>query len=344
MSVIVERALADIEARLPGADARLRRSNLNVIALTNSGAVYGLYGYLEWLARQLMPDTAEQEWLERRASIYGIHRLAAFAASGWVSITGAENAVVPAGSTLIRAGGEQYLTFSDVSIVLGTATARVMAVVAGQSGNAPVGTPLTFDTPVPGIQARALTPTGISGGTDIETDSSLRARLMARIQKPPQGGANDDYVDWAKTVPGVTRVWVYPHELGPGKVTVRFVRDNDDDIIPDADEVAAVQSAIDAPYRRPVTATVTVVAPVPVPLMFTLDLLPDSPAARVAVEEELRDILRREAVPGGTILLTHIQEAVSLAAGEWDHVLVSPTTNVIHSVGTMAVFGGITWV
>ena len=66
---------------------------------------------------------------------------------------------------------------------------------------------------------------GLAAGSDAETDESLRARVLRRIQKPPQGGAGYDYVAWALEVPGVTRAWVYPAEMGLGTVTVRFVRD-----------------------------------------------------------------------------------------------------------------------
>jgi len=108
---------------------------------------------------------------------------------------------------------------------------------------------------------------------------------------------------------------------------VRFVRDNDGTgtaIVPDGTEVAAVQTYIDA--RRPVTAQVTVAAPTASPLNFTISgLLPNTLAVRTAVQTELQDLLLRAAVPGGTILLSHIRAAISSATGENDFSLTSPT-------------------
>ena len=182
----------------------------------------------------------------------------------------------------------------------------------------------------------------LSGGADIETDDALRARLIARIQQPPQGGSDYDYVAWALAVEGVTRAWCYPAELGLGTVTVRFVRDNDDSLIPDTTEVAAVQAHIDA--LRPVTAQVTVVAPVAVALNFTIGGLdPATSTVRAAVEAELADLILREAVPGGTILLSHIRAAISAAAGENDFTLTSPSANVTRTTGQMTVMGTVTW-
>ncbi len=79
---MIERAVADIESRLEGADASLRRMLLNILAKMEAGSVHGLYGYLEWIALQGMPDTAEDEHLERWASIWGKERNGNTKASG----------------------------------------------------------------------------------------------------------------------------------------------------------------------------------------------------------------------------------------------------------------------
>lgn len=342
LPTLIERAEADIETRLPGADARLRRSNLNVLARVHSGAIHGLYGYLEWMARQVIPDTAEGAILERHATIWGVERKPAAPATGLISVTGVNGAVIPVGSTLVRSDGARYTTDAEATIASGSATLAVTAVDTGQTGNASASSTLSFDMPVVGVSATATVGAGgLTSGADIEADEDLRTRLLARIQAPPHGGARHDYIAWALEVPGVTRAWVYPEELGAGTVTVRFVRDDDASLIPDAGEVAAVQVYIDE--LRPVTADVTVVAPVAVALDFSIELTPDTAAVRAAVEAELRDLLLRESEPGATILLSHIREAISLAAGEHNHVLTVPAADLTHTVGQMATFGAVTW-
>lgn len=339
---LIDRAIQDIEARLPGTDARLRRSNLNVLARTHSGAVHGLYGYLDWIARQVLPDTADAEILERWASIWGVTRKAASFAVGPVTLTGTTGAVVPAGTVLQAADGQEFATNAEVTLAAGTATAQVTALVAGQAGNLVAGTTLTLVSPVAGVNAQATVASGgLTGGADTETDDTLRARLLSRIQAPPHGGAKSDYIAWALEVAGVTRAWVYPAELGLGTVTVRFVRDDDASIIPDAAEVTAVQTYLDA--LRPVTAGLTVVAPIAVPLNPTIQLTPNTSTVQAAVQAEIADLLRREAEPGGTILISHIREAISLAAGETNHVLTVPAGDVTHTTGQIATMGTITW-
>jgi uncharacterized phage protein gp47/JayE len=348
LTTLIERAVTDIESHLPGADARLCRSNLNVLARVSAASAHGLYGYLDYLARQILPDTAEAEILERHASIWlDTGRLPAAAAYGQVTVSGAEGVVVAAGTVFKRADGARFVAVLEATISDGAATLAVAAAQSGQSGNTPAGLVLRLDSPIAGVNSQAVVTVGaISGGADVESDESLRARLLERIRQPPMGGAAHDYVTWAREVPGVTRAWVSPLQMGDGTVVLRFVRDNDDDMIPDADEVAAVQAWIDA--RRPVTAHLFVVAPVPVPIHFDLELVPATQPIKAAVEAGLRDLLLREAAPEdgageGRILVSHLREAISTAAGEHDHTLFSPAGNVTLAIGQMAVFGSITW-
>jgi uncharacterized phage protein gp47/JayE len=351
LSTLIERAIADIDSRLPGADARVRRSNLNVLARVNAGAAHGLYGYLAWLARQILPDTADAEILDRHAAIWlPSGRLPAAYATGSITLSGTPGTLIPPWTVFKRADGAAF--FTDVEARIGVAppsvTLAVTAELAGPDGNTEAGRTLTLDAPRIGLAAQATVDAdGIGGGAAIESDDCLRTRLIARIQNPPMGGSAADYVTWGLEVPGVTRVWVYPLAQGAGTVVVRFVRDNDADRIPDAGEVAAVQAHINA--ARPVTADVWVVAPVPFPVDFIIHLVPNTPSVRAAVEAELRDLLRREAEPEGgnhegRILISHVREAISLAAGEIDHTLVSPLENIAPPLGQIAVFGSITWV
>lgn len=344
---LIERIQADIEGRLGGTDPRLRRSVLGVLARAEAGVAHGLHGHLDWLARQILPDTAESEILERSASWWEISRKDAAAAIGTVTFSGTDGSVIPAGTVLQRSDGIEYQTDAEATIASGTVSAAVTCSDGGQDGNAVAGVALTMVSPIAGVQSRAVVDAaGLTGGADIEDDESLRDRLRLRVQKPPQGGSKDDYEAWALEVAGVTRVWVMEEWLGAGSVGVFFVRDDDADLIPDAAEVQSVQDYIDT--VRPVTAKVTVLAPVAVPVAMTISLSPNTSTVQAEVSAELADLFRREAevedgAGSGTILLSHIREAISLAAGEVDHAVVSPAANVMFSAGEIGMLGAITF-
>jgi uncharacterized phage protein gp47/JayE len=340
---LIDRNVADIESRLPGSDARLRRSNLNVTARVVAGAAHGLYGSIDFLARQLFPDTAEKEYLERHASARKLTRKVAVAASGPLMLTGTNGSIVPAGTVLTRSDAAEFTTNALATIAAGTATVTLSASVPGDAGNTLAGSQFTFVSPVAGVNSTAVVGAGgLVNGSDAESDTSLRERLIARMQKAPQGGAAFDYVDWALEVPGVTRAWVYPMELGLGTVTVRFMRDDDSTgAVPDAGEVATVAAYLNA--RKPVTAGLYVVAPTANPLNLSIAVTPNTAAVQAAVRAELVDLIRREAIPGGTLLLTHIREAISIAAGENNYNMPTPAADVTNGVGSITTLGAITW-
>ena len=64
----------------------------------------------------------------------------------------------------------------------------------------------------------------------------------------------------------------------------------------------------------------------------------------LAAEANLWAAVRRDAVPGGTIFLSRLHEALSLTEKEEDHVILSPTANVTPETGHIVVPGNIEWV
>ncbi|WP_027367400.1 baseplate J/gp47 family protein [Desulfocurvibacter africanus] len=333
---------SDLSSRLLGGQALLRRSALAVLARAVAGAAHSLHGFQDWLSRQVLPDTAEAEHLERWARIWGLTRKAGAFAAGSVTMTGIDGSTVPAGTELQRSDGVLYETQADAIIAAGTATAQVEAVEPGASGDAVAGVALSFSSPVSGVQSSATVATGgIAGGADEETDAELRARLLARLRQPPAGGAAHDYEAWALEVSGVTRAWVFGGLLGPGTVSVYVVNDNASPITPPQAMLDAVSAYIEE--RRPVTAEVYVLAPVLLAVDMTINLSPNSVSVRASVTAELQALFARTAEVGGTILLSHIREAVSIAAGEVDHAVVSPSGNVVAGAGQIPVLGVLTF-
>jgi uncharacterized phage protein gp47/JayE len=345
LTTISTRIRADFDAAL-GLLARARRNVLDVIGRVWAGAVHGVYGYGEYISKQILPDTADSTFLARHAGIWKITRKAATAASGFVTFQGAESVVFPSGVQMLIDDME-FQSTTSAAVANGSVTVAVVALKAGTVGNFSAASPVSLISPVGGILPDGVVASGgITGGADAETDASLLKRLLFRIQEPPCGGATHDYIAWAmerdKHGVEVTRAWCYPREMGEGTVTVRFMTDGVGNGIPSAQAVNDVDDHLQT--VRPVTADVFVVAPVAVALTVQLvGLNPDTVSARAAIEAELADLIRREAEPGGTILVSHIREAISIAVGEYDHQLVYPVADVPHGLGEICVFGGVTW-
>jgi len=346
---IRDRVGAEYEAVLPGADARSRRSVEGVSTRAVTVASYGLHEHLDWISEQILPDKAEEEILERHASLWGIERRAATAATGEVRFTGIVGVIIPAGTEMRRSDDVRFVTAADVTFTGTTADVTVSASAAGSAGNSPIGSKLALLAPITDVQSQAVvlddgSGNGLTSGADIESDDDLRARVIIRIQQPPQGGADYDYKAWALEVAGVgkDKVWIYRNWMGLGTVGIAFlVIAGDGFAIPSTAEVAAVQAHID--LKRPVTGEAIVFAPTAYPIDLTIKLFPDTTVTRAAVVDELTDYFSREGVPGSAIYLSRLRAAVSVAVGEDHHELLLPDDNVQPPAGRLPMLGAITW-
>lgn len=357
LAQIRDRIESDFESGL-GLSTILRRSFLKVIAAAFAGASHTLHGHIQdFAALQLFPDTADDEYLVRWANIFGLERLAATFAEINITITGTPTTVVPIGTLFQRSDGEEYALKAEVIIGGGGSIAGV--IVAENAGDAPNiddGSTVSLTAAIAGVDAQATVDSTAIEGEDEETIDALRTRLLQRIQQPPAGGKVSDYVAFALSVVGVTRVWVLPGNRGQGTVDVTFVEDDEDPIIPDAAKVAEVQLAINE--QKPVTADSIVFAPNDTSIDMTIQLKPNTTEVRDAVTAELEDLFFREAEVrnaidpeqvgegvqfDGKIPLSKINEAISIATGEEDHVLVTPTSDPQASEGGLLSVGTLTF-
>ncbi|MGL4859674.1 MAG: baseplate J/gp47 family protein, partial [Enterobacteriaceae bacterium] len=285
---------SELQSRLPAAGGLLRFSNLAVIGDILAGLTHQQLGYLDWIAQQSVPVTATAEYLESWAALIGVYRKYASAATGKVLFTGENESPVPAGTRLNRPDGYRYVTTTEAVIRDGSAVVEVMAVLpdvledvsgGGRSGNTDAGIILTMDSALPGVKSQAVSG-GLTGGADIESDQSLRSRMLHAYQAPPQGGNMEDVRRWVLEVPGVTRAWVRPWLMGPGSVGIYIMCDKDGmtgfptgkDGVSTMEPWGAGKATGDqgrvanALYpRQPVTSLVYVASPIPKPIDFEFD-------------------------------------------------------------------------
>ena len=360
-----------VHASLPGADANVPNSVLRVLS-DNQGALCHLtLQYVDWLALQLLPDTAEAEWLDRHGDIWLVNadgstgRKLATLAYGTASFQGTiDGSIVPAGTQLQSGVGmpvgsgspNEVISFELLEDIVtsdsGPVPGNIRALDPGSFGNLPDGSSLSIgQNPVPGVSNEVMV-IHLTGGVDTESDDDLRARILFRIQQPPMGGDANDYVAWALSCPGVTRAWAAT-EMGIGTITVRFMMDDlraDQGGFPTNEDIAMVTAYIDS--VRPITTKDRwVLAPVPEPINFTIrSVIPDTDEVRADIEVSVKDMLRQRAapahsingqlVPATTIYVAWVSEAIMNAAG-----VVSFTLDMLDHVmpynGSLGVLGTI---
>lgn len=90
------------------------------------------------------------------------------------------------------------------------ASLTVESTAFGKSNNLVSGTQLTFSSPIAGVDNTAIVQFGeVAGGTDLESDEDLRIRVINIYQNPIAHFSEDDIINQAKKVAGVTRVFVF---------------------------------------------------------------------------------------------------------------------------------------
>ncbi|MFC3336895.1 baseplate J/gp47 family protein [Paracandidimonas soli] len=339
LPTLLGRAEADFEAL--AADS-LRRSDAKVIARVHGGAAYGLYGFLGHIARQILPDSCDEDVLRRWAAMRDVDRWAAVAASGSILVSGVPGAIVGKDRLWQRFDGQQYAVVADTMIADGPTLVPVRAMMPGAAGNTDPGVRLSLVSPVAGVLEQAeVDPDGLVSGLDLEPLNEWRTRVIESFRVVPHGGSDEDYVMWARQVPGVTRAWTKPNYMGPGTVGVFFVRDYDANILPGPAQIAEVYAHIES--VRPVTGELYVLSPTLLQVHHRIELRPDTEQLRLRVEGSLRNMYARDADLGERIYWSHFGEAVSGTVGEVDHRILEPLDDVVPGPHELPVFGGIEW-
>lgn len=360
----------DINAALPGVDALLRYSNLRILSDALAGAVYGHYGYLDWIAEQSVPFTATDEYLEGWAALKGVMREPPAPATGTVTFTGTSGTLIPANTPINRSDGEPYFTTADATIISGGIAVPVQATNTGSQANSDVGTSMILATGISGANSVGTVATELTGGADIETDSSLRTRMMATFATPAQGGSSSDYVGWALAVPGVTRVWLTPSGHGPGTMDIFFMMDVTEaahgGFPQGTNGVAALETRDTAATgdqlllanalfpKQPAHVIVYGMAPTPNTVNLTITGLSGvGSAIQSEVEAAIASALAFGAVPGGVTDISEIEYEISGLAGTAGFVITSVTCtagsvagsagNITSNAGCLPVLGTVTF-
>lgn len=362
---------ADIDAARPGLEARVRYSNIGIIADVQAGGTHGLYGYLDWIARQSVPFTATDEHLEGWAALAKVTRKPATKASGVARFTATAGKSIAAGAPVTRSDGVAYVTTALATEASGHIDAPVRAVVGGVAGNAPAGTALSLGIAISGVTGVGATQGVVSGGSDTERDNELRSRMLEAFANPEQGGSITDYARWSREVPGVTRAWVQPSIQGPGTVGIFFMMDvaqaafagfpqgtNGCSTYETRDTTATGDQLVVANAlfpRQTVQAVVYAVAPLPNTLAFTIaGLTGASDATKAAIAGAIDAALYASAVPGGITFILDIQDALGAVPAAAGCVITAITAsagtvqnggtgNIVSNAGALPVRGTVTY-
>ncbi|MDR1353660.1 MAG: baseplate J/gp47 family protein [Treponema sp.] len=348
LTVLRDRTYANYMSLYRPLDKTPRHNLLKVLASVDAGINHQLLGDLDFLAKQIFPDTAEGEhlrshWSSRVAPLYAV------AATGTISVPGVPGAVLPAGLVYTAPSGQHY--FTEMSFRVGSdgfAAAAVRAETFGAEANLAAGETLSLSSSIPpGVDSTAaVTGDGITGGADAESDEAYLVRVLQAIRNPVRYGKPGDFADWAAdSSPEVSRAWEFRNFGVFGAVLILVTGGNQIDGIVPVGSLALITSYI-SEVAPPVLFTVR--TPALIPLEPAIALLPaeNTTSNRTAVTGRLKQYLQTAAAPGMACTAGMLREVIIDGVTISDAAVKlngSESGQVTTTILELPVLGDITW-
>jgi len=282
---LTDNVVQQVDATLEHTTPLLDKTFTRVLAKAQSAVDVLLYKYAGWTLLQMFPEYASfnetvvlgrkirplVDW-GRRIGVGD--PLAASRAEHVISVpVQAQTGSLPANQqVLFPPTGVLYLTIAAVALNAPTVQVTIRAASdqnggggEGTIGNLQPGAVLQFANPLPNVARNVTVLSQTVTGADAETPAAYRARVIARAQNKPQGGAYADYQQWGEEDVGIVNV--YPYTGAPGEVDVyveaTVESSGSADGIPTVAQRTAVLALIEADQaglasRRPANAAVNV--------------------------------------------------------------------------------------
>lgn len=281
----------------------------------------------------MFPEWSYGEYLDLHAKRVGLTRRAAGYAYAKVEVEGIPGTIIPAGfafavPSVNSQPAIEFRTEEAVEIAEdGKATVGVLAVLPGTGGNVPADAIVLMVSPMRGITA-IKNPEKASGGTEEESDDSLRARIMEIEQGLDTGfvGCDADYIRWSKEVPGVGTSFVIANWNPEVKNSVKLV-------VLDANGESANDHILELVYnhimspedrlsrKAPIGAILTVVAPVMKEIAYSLSATLEDGYDATTVADSIAAAIQQyyiRAKTEGLVQYIHIHAIITQAPGIYD--------------------------
>jgi len=219
---------------------------------------------IDYSAKQNLLAYATEEYLEHLGILVGVTRLQATTAKTMLrftlSVVQPQVITIPAGIRATTSNRIVFQTSSTAEILAGTMYVDVAAecTVIGTIGNGYIADQVNqFIDPIAWVQLVSNI-TESAGGSDLESDDSLRERIQQAPESFSVAGPDGAYEYWAKTASQqVIDVAVYSPE--PGVVEIRPLLTGGE--IPGTEILQAITDACNDRSIRPLTDKVVVLAP-----------------------------------------------------------------------------------
>lgn len=214
------------------------------------------------------------------------------------------------------------------------------------------GDSLVIETQIAGVSSNAYTMySGISGGADDEAFDVWKERVIYRYQHPITYFNVANIKTAVLAISGNTRCWVQECTPAVGQVTVYFVRDNEENILPDSNEIAKAKQAISALKTvKDSDSDIFVYAPTAKIVNFNIsDISPNTATMKTAINNAIKQFFDDNVDLGITLGLDKIKSAIQasfdLETGKQldRYTLNMPDSDIVCGAGELPILGSVTF-
>ncbi len=208
-------------------------SDIGIRMRVLAGEVFALQAEYEYVKRQMFPDTAEGEYLDRHAAQRGLSRRSAAKAQGeirfYIDAAHDYDIVIPEGTVVSTRGenAQRYETLEEAVISSGrlAVTCMARALSGGADGNAAADEISIIVTPVDSL-LKVVNEYMLTDGSDEETDEQLRRRVLDSFVNIPNGTNRAFYIQSALEVEGVHAAGASAGVRGAGTLDIYVCDDS----------------------------------------------------------------------------------------------------------------------
>ena len=306
--------------------------------------IQSLYIYNDWVKNQCFPQTASGQYLDNHAQMRGLSRNAVVSAVGFIRfrIEALRDTyvTVPEGTICMTSAAVRFVTTADAVIRAGEAycDAPAKAIKGGVSGNAAEKSIIFMVSAPVGISS-CTNIERFSGGTDTESDESLRERVISSYSGLPNGANRLFYESVVLDVDDVAAVHIVPKARGLGTMDVIVAGI---DGIPSKELLSTVQTKLRGIREMCVDISVKKPEAVNVDLNIRIDIedgwtfQDTSNRVRYALEEYFCG--KRL---GESIYLAKLGDIVFGIAGIRNYKILAPTVDVLVENGELPVISSL---
>jgi uncharacterized phage protein gp47/JayE len=313
LAVLLDRVYANYTSLFRPFDKTPRQNLLKVFASVDAGMYHQLLGDLDFLSKQIFPDTAEGEYLREHWS-GRIAPLYAVSASGEATAAGKAGKPVPAGVVFEAASGERYYLEKTCRLDAGgQALITLKAENPGAGGNLSPGEKLSMVSAIPaGIDSEAVvSDAGISGGVDAESDGEYLVRVLAYLRNPVRYGKTGDFAAWAlDATPEVSAAWEFKDYGDAHALLIQVINGNQFTGVRHVGGLKTVSDYI-AEVGPPVLFTVQTPEIIALNPVVALPPGEDTLITRETVVTRIKTWLQRSARPGAAVSAEEIKAAIA---------------------------------